>query len=176
PAVILVLWRLSRRTAADYEVITRNTDRRKPSGTAPLTHPDFWRNSETMARLRSAHIAVAVATVTALLLIPALLFDLAAHGAGEPAVPGSRIPGLALAVLLAVIATAGALSVLVPGVDPRWNARADRLCALLRNLSLGLVPAVAVYALWPRPGWSAEGQLPGSAGLLNTLFAVQGVL
>lgn len=175
-SVILVLWRLSRRTAADYEVVTRTARRAEACDTAPLSGPDFWSNGETMARLRSAHVAVSVATVTALLLMPALLFDLAAHRAGEPVLPGSRIPGVVLAVLLAVITTTGALSVLIPGVDPRWNARADRLCSLLRNLSLGLVPAVSVYALWPRPGWEAEGQLPGGAGLLNTLLAVQGVL
>ena len=174
--VILVLWRLSRRTAADYEVVGHASARGSADDAAPLSRPDFWGNSETMARLRSTHVAVAVATVTALLLMPALSFDLAAHRVGEPVLPGSRTPGVVLAVLLAVVATAGTLSVLVPGVDPRWNARADRFCALLRNLSLGLVPAVVVYALWPRPGWEVEGQLPGGTGLLNTLFAVQGAL
>ena len=175
-AVILVLWWLSRRTSADYEVVTRTSGRGEAEDAAPLSRPDFWSNGETMARLRSAHIAVAVATVTALLLMPALLFDLAAHGKAETVIPGSRTPGIVLAVLLAGTTASSALSVLIPAVASRWNALADRLCSLLRNLSLCLAPVVAVYALWPRPGWEIEGPLPGGAALLNTLFAVQGAL
>jgi hypothetical protein len=35
---------------------------------------------------------------------------------------------------------------------------------------------VAAYTVWPRPGWVAQGRLPGSGTMLNTLFAVQGAL
>ncbi|MBE2998746.1 hypothetical protein IDM40_08530 [Nocardiopsis sp. HNM0947] len=176
PALVVVaLWRLSRRTASDYEVADGRV-RAEPSDAAPLSKPGFWNNSETMARLRSAHIAVAVGTVAALLLVPAVGYDLEAHALGEPALPGSWVPGVLLAVLLAAVTTAATVSVLVPGVDPRWNARADLLCRVLRDLALGLAAVVALYTFWPRPGWVAEGRLPGATSMLNTLFTVQGVL
>ncbi len=174
-AVVVVLWRLSRRTAADYEVVTGQVP---PEHTedAPLSHPDFWRNSEIMARLRSAHIALAVGTVAALLLLPPFLYDLSARGGEPTAGPAGWWFGTVMAVLLAAVATASTASVLVPGMDPRWNARADRFCRVLRDSVLVLVGFVAVYTVWPRPGWVAQGRLPGSGTVLNTLFAVQGAL
>ncbi|PWV52376.1 MULTISPECIES: hypothetical protein [Nocardiopsis] len=174
-AVIVVLWRLSRRTAADYEVVTGPVPP-DHSEDAPLSHPDFWRNSEIMARLRSAHIAVAVGTVAALLLVPAFLHDLSVRGVAPATDPGAWWLGAVLAVLLGAVAAATVASVLVPGLDPRWNARADRFCRVLRDTMLVLVVAVAVYTVWPRPGWVAEGRLPGSGTMLNTLFATQGAL
>ncbi|WP_150240592.1 hypothetical protein [Nocardiopsis quinghaiensis] len=171
-AVVLVLWRLSRRTAAEYEVVSSSVPPR-PGAAAPLSHAQFWRNSETMARLRSAHISVALGTVAALLLVPAFRHDLAPAVDGLPEGPGPWVAGAVLTALLAVVAAASTLSVLVPGVDPRWNARADRLCRLLRDATLVLGLAVVAYALWPRPGWTATGRLPGDGAMLNTLFAVQ---
>ena len=44
---------------------------------APLSHPDLWRNSEIMARLRSAHITVALGVLALLVSVPALLYDAA---------------------------------------------------------------------------------------------------
>ncbi|GAA1073025.1 hypothetical protein [Nocardiopsis metallicus] len=174
-AVVLVLWRLSRRTAADYEVVTGPVP---PEYTedAPLSHPDFWRNSEIMARLRSAHIAMAVGTVAALLLLPAFLHDLSVRGGATPTGPAAWWFGAGLAAVLATVAAASTASVLVPGRDPRWNARADRFCRILRDTMLFVVVVVAAYTVWPRPGWVAQGRLPGSGTLLNTLFAVQGAL
>lgn len=171
-AVILVLWRLSRRTASDYEVVSSAVPPRH-SAAAPLSHPDFWRNSETMARLRSAHISVALGTVTALLLLPTLRYDLVPTAGGLPEEPGPWTVGAVLSVLLSAVVLASTLSVLVPGVDPRWNARTDRVCRLLRDTTVFLGLAVVVYALWPRPGWTAMGRLPGNGAVLDTLFVVQ---
>ncbi|MBR8741860.1 hypothetical protein DSY14_08995 [Nocardiopsis sp. MG754419] len=173
--VVVVLWRLSRRTAADYEVVAGPLPPRHTED-APLSHPDFWRNSEIMARLRSAHIAIAVGTVAALLLLPPLAHDLDGRAPWPPTDPGWWTVGTGLAALLAVVMAVSTVSVLVPGKDPRWNARADRLCRVLRDTTLGLTTAVAAYTVLPRPGWVAEGRLPGSGTLLNTLFAVQGAL
>lgn len=173
-AVVVVLWRLSRRTAADYEVSTETVPP-EYSEDAPLSHPDFWRNSEIMARLRSAHIAIALGTIAALMVLPPLLYDLARRD-GPLTGFGLWLPGTVLAVLLGTVALASTASVLVPGMDPRWNARADRFCRILRDTTLVLVAAVAVYTVWPRPEWVAEGRLPGSGTLLNTLFATQGAL
>ncbi|NYH52273.1 hypothetical protein HNR06_001862 [Nocardiopsis arvandica] len=171
-AVVVVLWRLSRRTAADYEVVSGSVPPR-PTAAAPLSHAEFWRNSETMARLRSAHISVALGTIAASLLLPALRHDLAPAVDGVPGGPGPWIAGTVLSALLAAVTAASTLSVLVPGADPRWNARADRICRLLRDTTLVLGLAVVAYALWPRPGWTASGRLPGDGAVLNTLFAVQ---
>jgi hypothetical protein len=167
--VVLVLWRLSRRTAADYEVVVSPVPPRKTAA-APLSHTEFWRNSETMARLRSAHIAVAVGMIALLLLVPALQDDLV-RGTGMDA---RAYAGLALAGLLGAVMAVSTASVLVPGVDPRWNARADRVCRILRDATIVLALVVAAYAVWPRPGWTAEGHLPGHDTALNALFAVQG--
>ncbi|MEU0237008.1 hypothetical protein ABZ234_04900 [Nocardiopsis sp. NPDC006198] len=174
-AVVLVLWRLSRRTAADYEVVSPAVPPRE-SAAAPLSHADFWRNSETMARLRSAHISVALGTVAALLLVPALRHDLISPSGGPGGDSVLWGAGTVLAVLLSAVVGGSALSVLVPGVDPRWNARADRVCRLLRDATLVLGIAVAVYTAWPRPEWAAAGRLPGNGAILNTLFAVQASL
>ncbi|MEE2039363.1 hypothetical protein Q8791_19275 [Nocardiopsis sp. CT-R113] len=171
-AVVVVLWRLSRRTAAEYEVVAASVPPR-PSAAAPLSQASFWRNSETMARLRSAHISVALGTVAALLLIPALRHDLLSRGDGAGGGAGLWTAGAVLAVLLAAVVAVSVLSVLVPGVDPRWNARADRVCRRLRDATLVLGVAVAVYTAWPRTDWAAAGRLPGHGAILNTLFAVQ---
>ncbi|MDT0328276.1 hypothetical protein [Nocardiopsis lambiniae] len=163
-AVVVVLGRLSRRTAADYEIVSSSVPPAHDPR-SPLSHVDFWRNSEIMARLRSAHIAMAVGVLAVLITVPPLLHDLS---------DGSPGPwGPALAGALGVTVLLSAASVLVPGVDPLWNARADRLCRLLRDITLVLAVATVVYVLWPRPGWVAEGRLPGHAAVLNTLFTAQ---
>jgi hypothetical protein len=165
-AVAGVLWRLSRRTGSVYEV-TPQTHAPIPDSAAPLSDPGFWRNSETMARLRSAHIGVAAGAVAALLLTPALEYD----GAGPRGTAGAVLAAALGGTLL--LSTVG---VLIPGTDPRWNRWADRGCALLRDAALVLLAASAVYAVWPRPEWSAGGRLPGYAAGLNALFAAQCVL
>ena len=173
--VVVVLWRLSRRTAADYEVVTGPVPPRH-SEDAPLSHPDFWRNSEIMARLRSAHVAIAIGTIAALLLLPPLLHDLGGRNTPLPDTPGRWMVGLGLAGLLTAVSAVSMVGALIPGKDARWNARADLLCRVLRDTTLGLTAVVVVYTVWPRPGWVAEGRLPGSGTMLNALFTVQGVL
>ncbi|MDA8369243.1 MAG: hypothetical protein M0026_05170 [Nocardiopsaceae bacterium] len=164
--VITVLWRLSRRTGSVYEVAaTPHTPLH--TAAAPLSSPRFWNNSETMARLRSAHIAVAVGVVAALLLTPALVHD---------GTSSRGFVGTVLAVLLVSALLLSTVSVLVPGTDPRWNHRADITCRILRDASLALLFGAFGYALWPRPEWSASGRLPGYAAGLNSLFALQCVL
>ncbi|CAM3734614.1 hypothetical protein NOGI109294_11450 [Nocardiopsis gilva] len=161
--VIALLWRLSRRTESVYEVVEPPY---KPvhHPKAPLSDPEFWHNSRTMGRLRSAHIAAAVAAVTTLLLAPALGYDRAV---------GSPVLGTTLSVLVALTFTGSTLSVLVPGTDPRWNGYADAICRVLRNLALFLLAVTLLYVLVPRPGWEATGRLPGFGVGLNALFAAQ---
>lgn len=161
--VVAVLWRLSRRTGGEYEVVGGTASPHRTEA-APLSDPGFWRNSETMGRLRSVHVSVALGAVAALLLVPALAHD------QDPLLRGA---GTALAVLVALATAASTASVLIPGTDPRWNARGDRICRILRDITLVLLGAVACHLLWPRPGWAAQGSLPGYGAVLNTLFAVQ---
>ncbi|MFC4562719.1 hypothetical protein ACFO4E_12705 [Nocardiopsis mangrovi] len=168
-AVTAVLWRLSRRTSGVYEVANA-PHAPLPHDTAPLSDPGFWRNSKTMGRLRSAHIAVALIVVAALLVMPPLTYDSAAGAAGV------RTAGAVLAGLLAVALALSTASVLVPGTDAGWNRRADFACAALRNASLVLLGCALAYVLLPRPDWAAAGRLPGYASVLNSLFAAQCVL
>ncbi|WP_369797740.1 hypothetical protein [Nocardiopsis sp. CNT312] len=170
-AVVAVLWRLSRSSGGEYEVVPA-PEPAVATEAAPLSDPGFWRNGEVLARLRSAHVAVALNTVSLLLLVPPLRHDL---GGGFPA-PGVWAAGALLAAVLGLVTAVATAGVLLPGTDPRWNARADRLCALLRDAALIVGVAAAVYALWPRPGWEAVGRLPGHSSTLTALFAVQGVL
>ncbi|MDA0565033.1 hypothetical protein LG943_11980 [Streptomonospora sp. S1-112] len=163
--VVAVLWRLSRRTAA-YTVTGALPDP-DPAGEAPLSTPGFWRREPTTARLRSAHIATAVAVVTALLLAPPLTAD---------GLSGPGPLGAALAVLTAAVVLLSAAGVVLPDDTPRRHRLADLVCRVARDLSLGLLVAALAYALWPRPGWSAHGALPWYSTILNTLFAVQCVL
>ncbi|MFC7743021.1 hypothetical protein ACFQXA_21780 [Nocardiopsis composta] len=165
-AVVALLWRLSRRTSGVYEAEADGAAP-APSDSAPLSDPEFWRNSLVMGRLRSAHIAVAVGTVALLLVTPALGHD---RAAGAPALQAA---GTAVAAGAALAVGAAALMVLVPGTARRWNDRADAVCARLRDASLVLLAAAAGLLLWPRPEWAAQGRLPGLAPALNSLFAVE---
>ncbi|MBB6173879.1 hypothetical protein HNR23_003939 [Nocardiopsis mwathae] len=165
-AVVALLWRLSRRTESVYEVVEppyKPVHRR----VAPLSDPEFWQNSLTMGRLRSAHVAAAVAAVTTLLLAPALGYDRVGGTTAAVTV------GTVLSVLLAATFSLSSLCVLIPGTDPRWNGFADRFCRVLRDIALALLAATLVYVLLPRPGWAAEGRLPGFGIGLNMLFVAQ---
>ncbi|RCV51091.1 hypothetical protein [Marinitenerispora sediminis] len=159
---VVVLWRLSRRTGIEYVVTAKSDARRGP--TAPLSDPTFWRNGVVMGRLRSVHVAIAVSVVTALLLLPPLLRD---RDAGIP------LPGAALAGLLALVVVLSVVGALVPDENPRRNVRTAHVCRWLRDAALLLFVLTLGYALWPRPGWSATGSLPGYAAGLNALFAAQ---
>ncbi|MDA2810783.1 hypothetical protein O4J56_09065 [Nocardiopsis sp. RSe5-2] len=165
-AATALLWRLSRRTTSVYEAAAQGTAP-SPSPDAPLSRPHFWRNSMIMGRLRSVHLAVAAGTVGLLAAVPPTLYD---RAAGAPAA------GTVLLGLLAAVVAGASLMALVPGTAHTWNRSADRICARLRDTALVLSGASLLYTAWPRPGWSAEGRLPGFAEGLNTLFGLQCVL
>ncbi|MUL43302.1 hypothetical protein FZ103_19380 [Streptomonospora sp. PA3] len=164
--VIALLWRLSRRSGA--QAVAAALPEPAPRPEAPLSGPGFWRDGATTARLRSAHIAVAVSVVAFLLAAPALHHD----GAS----PAGLAAGLPIAGLAAAAVLAGAAGAAVPGSTLRSQRLADTACRLVRNASLVLLGAALVYALWPRPGWAAQGPLPWYSAVLNSLFAVQCVL
>ncbi|MDA2807029.1 hypothetical protein [Nocardiopsis suaedae] len=165
-AAMALLWRLSRRTTSVYEAAAQGTAP-SPSPDAPLSNPHFWRNSMVMGRLRSVHIAVAAAVVGLLAAVPPALHDRA---------EGATATGTVLLGLLAAVVAGASMMALVPGTAHTWNRSADRICARLRDTALALAGVSLVYTAWPRPGWSAQGRLPGFAEGLNALFAVQCVL
>ncbi|GAA3729727.1 hypothetical protein [Salinactinospora qingdaonensis] len=167
--VIAVLWSLSRRTGAAYAVSLPPPAEEGP--TAPLSSPEFWRNGETVGRLRSAHIAIAATTVAGLLIAAPLLHDQTAGTVTELTTAGS-----ALAAALALVGLGSAAGVLIPGTGGTWNQRATLWCALARDGALLLLLLAAGYALWPRPEWQASGALPFYTDALNILFVTQCVL
>ncbi|OLT28010.1 hypothetical protein BJF83_16380 [Nocardiopsis sp. CNR-923] len=171
-SVVVVLWCLSRRTEREYEVV-RGPACPVTSDAAPLSRPGFWHNGELLARLRSAHIAVALGTVAVLLLVPALRHDLAEGGS---VLSGLSSVGTVLAALLGTVMTASAGSVVVPGAGPRHNGRVDRVCRMLRDATVAVGVGVAAYTAWPRPSWTPSDRLPGHGATLNALFTGQGLL
>ncbi|MDS1270244.1 hypothetical protein RIF23_08055 [Lipingzhangella sp. LS1_29] len=184
--VLVVLWRLSRRTGGRFEAVCAGEEPhaapRSATGTtvqddpntpapiaqhpAPLSHPDFWRGYRLVGGLRCLHIALACCVIAALLITAPLGWD---H---EPA---ARLTGFGLALLLAILTTCCVALVAVP--DSAWHGWADPIGRWVRNLALAAVLAAAGYAaLWPRPTWTPDGSLPGLATLLTALFTIQAVL
>ncbi|GAA4897590.1 hypothetical protein [Streptomonospora salina] len=164
--VIGLLWLLSRRSGD--AIVASALPEPAPGPHAPLSEPDFWRDAATTARLRSAHIAVAVSVVAFLLTAPALH-----HDAGSVLGAAAGLPIAGLIGGVAVLSAAGAV---LPSSPPRWCRRADTACRLLRDAALALLGAALAYALVPRPDWTAAGPLPSYSATLNTLLALQCVL
>ncbi|OKJ61551.1 hypothetical protein [Streptomyces sp. CB02261] len=136
-----------------------------------LGRPGFWYGRRLVARLRAAHTAAGLLTVSA-----ALVTATARHDATTPGGAGAVIgPALQAAVV--------ALSVLVVWVvcrrgrsERRLDLRVERaLVSWLPGASLALLALTALYAGWSRPGWTSTGTLPGDA-FFGALTLVQGGL
>ena len=175
--VLAVLWRLSRRSGARFEAVypdglraARSTAEAKEAPIsqhgAPLGHSRFWRGFRLVSGLRCVHIALACCVIAALLILAPLSWDQD---------PAARTVGIGLVVLVGVLA--GCCALLVGVTDAAWHGWADTAGRWVRNLSLLAVPVAAAYAaLWPRPGWTATGVLPGLGSMTNLLFFVQAAL
>ncbi|MEW2522563.1 hypothetical protein AB0922_31040 [Actinacidiphila alni] len=191
-----LLWWLSRRTWSAYES-QRPTGGRTPPPAQPgtahravaapdvepvpgagpgaeppaLALPGFWYGRRSVARLRTAHTAAALATVSAALCVPALRHD---HGRGGSvlAALGWALAGLlALLTAVAVVAAARARRT-EDDLDDATDRRATRL--LLIGSAVALAAAV-LYSGWHRPGWTSAGRLP-AAQTFTTLTVLQGAL
>lgn len=168
--LVVVLWRLSRRSGARYEAAVPDGPRQSTGDdepisrrTAPLSHPLFWAGRGLFGRLRSAHIGSAMSTIAAVLLLPPLRYD---HG----------VLAIVGWTLLAVTLLTGALCVLAacradPG--PIGERRAAQIAARVRLISVLLLLLACVYTIWPRPAWQGEGELPGFAAVLHWVLIVQ---
>ncbi|WP_241845434.1 hypothetical protein [Streptomyces silvensis] len=169
-----LLWYLSHRTWSAYESqqpMPHQPDPEEATRNA-LGKPGFWYGRRIVARLRAAHTAAGLLTVTAAVGASAARYDRRPGGA-------ALLDAAGWALLSAVVA-AGAFLVWVVCRRGRSENRLDRRVdrALVRRLpvaALALLVLAVVYAGWSRPAWSSTGRLPG-----NTVFGgitlVQGVL
>jgi hypothetical protein len=168
-----LLWWLSHRTWYAYESQRPATrPGPPPPGTPPLALPGFWYGRRSVARLRTAHTAAGLLTVTTALCVPALAFD-----SGDTGRPGLRAAGWALVAALAALAGTAAAVVCnadrtLGGLDDTPDLRTTRL--LLTGSSCTLV-AGAVYGAWSRPDWASQGRLP-SAQAFSAITVCQGGL
>lgn len=173
-ALTCLLWYLSHRTWSAYESqqpVSRRAEPEDEPDTTALGRPGFWYGRRLVARLRAAHTAAGLLTVTAAVGGPAASFD------GGPA--GSAAPHL-LGLLLRATLAAGALVVVwVVCRRGRSEHRLDRQldATLVRALPLGaivLLVLTVLYAGWSRPGWRSAGRLPGDQ-VFSGLTLAQGL-
>ncbi|WP_398933411.1 hypothetical protein [Streptomyces sp. 130] len=137
-----------------------------------LGRPGFWYGRRLVARLRAAHTAAGLLTVTAAVTEAAARYDRAAPGPVPP-VLGRLIEGAlaaGLVVVLWVVCRRGRS-------ERRLDNRLDRaLITWLPGAALALLVLAAVHAAWPRPGWTSSGRLPGDVTLFRAVSVAEGVL
>ncbi|SEO52379.1 hypothetical protein SAMN05216267_102970 [Actinacidiphila rubida] len=167
-----VLWWLSHRTWYAYES-QRPAVRPgpPPPGTPPLALPGFWYGRRSVARLRTAHTAAGLLTVTTALCVPALTFDTGHGGTALRAAGWTIVAALSALAVTAAGAVCGADRKL-RGLDDTPDPRTTRV---LLGGSTGILLAAVLYGGWNRPGWASGGRLP-SAQAFSALTVCQGAL
>jgi hypothetical protein len=155
---IALIWRLGARTSQ----LPEDGVNTPGIGADRLDTPGFWDNRTLLRRLRSIHVAVALGTLDA-----ALLLALAPHDAAPP--------GYLLLVLDGLLLVAALAALCRPAVERRGE-RSPVASRGLRWMAVALTALTLGYALAPRPPWSATGALPGYGALVALLFAGQLVL
>lgn len=131
----------------------------RPAGPPALGRPGFWYGRRLVARLRAAHTAVGLLTVSAAITGAAARHDRAADSVLL------TICGWVLETLLAL----GFLAVLAVVFrrgrsERRFDARLDRVAVRrLPAAAIALWVLALLYAGWPRPDWVSHGALPGDA-------------
>jgi hypothetical protein len=155
---VAVLWYLGARTWSRYEAYVGTSD---VDGDG-LAAPGFWRGRSLVYRLRALHVAIAFATLDAVLL-------------GVLAPHDGWVAGWLLAGLVALILPLALVALALPGMVDRdrpapWAqgfARGLRMAAVLSTMG------VWGYAMWPRHAWPTGGGLPGYGLTVTVLFAAQ---
>ncbi|MEV6947909.1 hypothetical protein AB0N07_39425 [Streptomyces sp. NPDC051172] len=175
-ALTALLWYLSHRTWSAYESqqpIDRRPEPDEDTGRTALGRPGFWYGRRLVARLRAAHTAAGLLTVSAAVVSSAARFDRR---------PGGPV-ALDTAGWLLEIALVATVAVVVWVVCRRGRTenRVDHeldehLVRRLPLTALLLLLLCAVYAGWERPGWQSAGPLPGGGTTFGALALVQGLL
>ncbi|MFF0447567.1 hypothetical protein ACFYT4_14370 [Streptomyces sp. NPDC004609] len=187
-ALVGLLWYLSHRTWSAYESQRPPTgegvgeggrgpapDPAAEDGTAAgrpaLGRPGFWYGRRLVARLRAAHTAAGLLTVSAAVAGAAARHD----RSGEHTL--LTVCGVLLEAVLVLGMAAVVLVVFRRGrSERRFDARADR--AAVRILPAGSLTVFALsllYASWSRPLWQSRGTLPGDT-TFRVIVLVQGAL
>lgn len=172
----LLLWWLSRRTWYAYESqrpLTRLAVG-EPEGAdvTPLARRGFWYGRRLVARLRAAHTAAGLLTVSVALLVPPLEHDTYVGGIGTLAAVGWLLTGVVAGLTVAVIAVTCGMGRSEHAPDEALDPRLAR--TMLGGTAAALL-AAAGYASWHRPGWSATGRLPAGEAF-GWLALLQGLL
>ena len=169
-AVVGLLWWVSVTTASKYEA-TIGAVPERPTGGWQLTQPGFWRGQEIVGRQRSLHAAAACASAALAAALPA----------GHPAGAHWVAVGLAAAVLAAVVVLLAMPMADRHTVTVAQGGHPNRGATLwCRGVLVAAVAALVVTALLA--GWTdgqagrQAGALPGLAGFLGILLAVQAAL
>jgi len=187
-ALVGLMWYLGGKSWQENERVER------PEGTIldhplPLQRRELWNGGEPVRRLRSVHVAAALAAIAALVALPAQRHLAAGR---DWSAPGPLLGWVLLAGAGTVVAVAVVAALLsrtaqrpLPAQEPRpaqagpapasaKDRRLEDALAANRALAVALVPASMVYAGWPWPGtWEADGALPGFDPAVKALFLAQ---
>jgi hypothetical protein len=167
-AVIGLLWYLGRRTWSSYESVRAPLGDYQPD--LPLAEPSFWSGRKAVRELRCLHVAVAVSTLDATLVAPALAADRISH-TGRAGLGVLLAAGIAAVVAVALVGL-GVRRVVDrrdPGSGRFWTPAAVLVAASITLLVLG-----GGYLAGPvRPQWPAGQTLPGYTTMITVLFTTQ---
>jgi hypothetical protein len=167
-AVIGLLWYLGRRTWSSYESVRAPRGDLQPD--LPLAEPSFWSGRKAVRELRCMHVAVAVSTLDAMLVVPALAAD-RDSGSGRAAL------GVVLVSAIAAVVAAALVGLGVRRVVDRRAANSDRFwtpSALLVAAAITLLGLGGWYLAAPaRPRWPDVPTLPGYTTTITALFTTQ---
>ncbi|MEW1585168.1 hypothetical protein AB0283_06925 [Micromonospora vinacea] len=155
---IALIWRLGARS---WQLPEDSAATPQGVGADRLDTPAFWDNRALLRRLRSVHVAVALGTLNAALLLP-----LASHDA---ALTGYVLLGVDVALLAAT-----AVLLCRPAIERHGGPGVGRSpTQAVRRAAVVLTALTVAYAAAPRSPWAATGTLPWYDVLVAGLFATQ---
>jgi hypothetical protein len=167
-AVIGLLWYLGRRTWSSYESVRAPLGDLQPD--LPLAEPSFWSGRKAVRELRCLHVAVAVSTLDAMLVVPGLAADRASR-------TGWTGLGVALVIAIAAVVAVALVGLGVRRVVDRRAASSDRFwtpAAMLVAAAITLLAVGGWYLAAPaRPRWPDVPTLPGYTTTITALFTTQ---
>ncbi|TNH26438.1 hypothetical protein FHG89_20790 [Micromonospora orduensis] len=161
-AAIGLVWRFSNRPGRAFSAF-RAPDR--DVSDLPLGAIGQWDAEPLVGRLRSIHVAAALATLDLTLLL-------------ARAATGATVTTIGLAVATAVVLAACVGLLCTPPLIDRGatDRRLDRITSALRTVAVVLTAVVMVHALASSQPWSHERGLPGYDTTLAGVFVAQTTL